>query len=306
MLVALFGNYTLLFLPFALTTLLAVLEVPVAGFVYFGLVANMLLYLSPVVNPFLSLLLTRSLRELLDTFPCCRRRGGTFDATMETTTTSSSPVVFENFGVALPFSNTGNCGGGNPLISAAGPSMFSAQGMGTSPNGISTIFGNLTSPGGMSSPFPQVPSGSGGLVDAVPNAGAETHGQSAMASGNPMTLPSIPKDPDTGITLPLSNTGNCGNTSGNTSVFSVEGMGTAVSNGISAIFGNCNASNPGGMSSMFPQAPPVSGGLGAVPNVGTATSHGQDAMIFGNPMALGRISEDPDTTSTETEVSTRL
>ncbi|KAL2083385.1 hypothetical protein ACEWY4_021158 [Coilia grayii] len=190
MLVAILANYTILFLPFALTTLLATLEVHIAEFVYFGLVANMLLYLSPVINPFLSLLLTKSLRELLDTFPCCRRRGGTFDTTEETNT--HSPVVFENLSVTLPLPTTGNCG---PLASGS-TSVFPPKGMDTAPNGISTIFGNFSTAPGMPSMFPQVPSPVSGGLAAAPNGGAAC-GQVPVTFGNPMTLPMMPLDPDT-------------------------------------------------------------------------------------------------------------
>ncbi|XP_046885328.1 ovarian cancer G-protein coupled receptor 1 [Hypomesus transpacificus] len=66
-------NYTLLFLPFVLNILLESLcfleEVH-----YLGLVANMLLYLTPLVDPFLYIFMTKGPKELAKALSCCRKR----------------------------------------------------------------------------------------------------------------------------------------------------------------------------------------------------------------------------------------
>ncbi|XP_076142350.1 uncharacterized protein LOC143124591 [Alosa pseudoharengus] len=178
MLVTILLNYSLLFFPFALATLLANLEVQISGYEYFGLAANLMLYLSPVFNPFLTMLLTKSLRELLDTLPCCRHKQ---------TQTADTSVVLENPNVALPLSDTQNS---FSVVSGKG-SGFPSQGMGMeSPNGISTVFENFNATLGMSGTSAQIPTVSGGL-SALPNMGM-TCGQAPTPFGNLTTIPGLP------------------------------------------------------------------------------------------------------------------
>ncbi|KAK7148756.1 hypothetical protein R3I93_012942 [Phoxinus phoxinus] len=70
--VAILGNYSMLYLPFVLNTLLKALSL--SSYVYYlGLVADLLLYLGPLVDPFLSILLTNGIGDILKAFPCCAR-----------------------------------------------------------------------------------------------------------------------------------------------------------------------------------------------------------------------------------------
>lgn len=180
MLATLLSNYSILFLPFALTTLLATLEVEVDGYFYFGLVANLLLYLSPVINPFLSMLLTKSLRELLDTLPCCRR------------TRPESTVVFENPNVALPLSDAEHTSPG----ASASITGFPPKGMGTAPNGISTVFENFSTILSMPDKLTQVvPTVTGGLT-ALPKVGMARSGAPASLGNLTMTPDTVPSESD--------------------------------------------------------------------------------------------------------------
>lgn len=70
--VAILSNYSMLYLPFVLNTLLKALSL--SSYVYYlGLVADLLLYLGPLVDPFLSILLTNGIGDILKAFPCCAR-----------------------------------------------------------------------------------------------------------------------------------------------------------------------------------------------------------------------------------------
>uniref|UniRef100_A0A665V2N4 Si:ch211-132e22.4 n=2 Tax=Echeneis naucrates TaxID=173247 RepID=A0A665V2N4_ECHNA len=63
-------NYTLLYVPFILSILLEALSFKEAVR-YLGLVSHLLLYLSPLVDPFLYIFMTRGFKEVLQALPCC-------------------------------------------------------------------------------------------------------------------------------------------------------------------------------------------------------------------------------------------
>uniref|UniRef100_A0A8C1PLE6 Si:ch211-132e22.4 n=1 Tax=Cyprinus carpio TaxID=7962 RepID=A0A8C1PLE6_CYPCA len=66
------SNYSMLYLPFILHTLLKALSL--SSYVYYlGLVSDLLLYLGPLVDPFLSIFLTNGIGDILKAFPCCAR-----------------------------------------------------------------------------------------------------------------------------------------------------------------------------------------------------------------------------------------
>ncbi|XP_052429417.1 uncharacterized protein si:ch211-132e22.4 [Carassius gibelio] len=66
-------NYSMLYLPFILNTLLKALAL--SSYVYYlGLVSDLLLYLGPLVDPFLSIFLTNGIGDILKAFPCCARK----------------------------------------------------------------------------------------------------------------------------------------------------------------------------------------------------------------------------------------
>ncbi|KAM6956256.1 uncharacterized protein FYW47_012202 [Aplochiton taeniatus] len=67
------GNYTLLFLPFIIHILLESLSFK-EGVRYLGLVSNLLLYLSPLVDPFLYILMTKGPRDVLEALPCWKKK----------------------------------------------------------------------------------------------------------------------------------------------------------------------------------------------------------------------------------------
>ncbi|XP_056617178.1 lysophosphatidic acid receptor 6 [Triplophysa dalaica] len=67
------SNYSIIYLPFVLNILLKTLSL--SSYVYYlGLIADLLLYLGPLVDPFLSFFLTNGVRDILRAFPCCSRR----------------------------------------------------------------------------------------------------------------------------------------------------------------------------------------------------------------------------------------
>uniref|UniRef100_A0A3Q3QM80 G-protein coupled receptors family 1 profile domain-containing protein n=1 Tax=Monopterus albus TaxID=43700 RepID=A0A3Q3QM80_MONAL len=70
---AIWANYTILYVPFILSILLEALsyrdEVR-----YLGLVSHLLIYLSPLVDPFLYIFMTKGLKELLLVLPCCQNQ----------------------------------------------------------------------------------------------------------------------------------------------------------------------------------------------------------------------------------------
>lgn len=69
---AILSNYSILYLPFVLNTLFKALSL--SSYVcYLGLVSDLLLYLGPLVDPFLSILLTNGIGDILKAFPCCKR-----------------------------------------------------------------------------------------------------------------------------------------------------------------------------------------------------------------------------------------
>ncbi|MEQ2281104.1 hypothetical protein AMECASPLE_026953 [Ameca splendens] len=69
---AIWANYTFLYAPFILSVLLDALsfkgQVP-----YLGLVSHLLLYLSPLVDPFLYIFMTKGPKEVLQVLPCCQK-----------------------------------------------------------------------------------------------------------------------------------------------------------------------------------------------------------------------------------------
>ncbi|XP_078032465.1 uncharacterized protein LOC144467516 [Epinephelus lanceolatus] len=71
---AIWANYTLLYVPFILSVLLEALSFKEVV-TYLGLVSHLLLYLSPLVDPFLYILMTKGPKEVLQALPCCQNRG---------------------------------------------------------------------------------------------------------------------------------------------------------------------------------------------------------------------------------------
>ncbi|CAJ1066814.1 PREDICTED: uncharacterized protein LOC103367446 [Xyrichtys novacula] len=69
---AIWANYTILYVPFILSILLDALSF-VETVTYLGLVSHLLLYLSPLVDPFLYIFMTRGLKEVLRALPCCQK-----------------------------------------------------------------------------------------------------------------------------------------------------------------------------------------------------------------------------------------
>lgn len=86
---AIWANYTILYVPFILTLLLEALSFK-ETVTYLGLVSHLLLYLSPLVDPFLYIFMTRGLKEVLQALPCCQkanRKENTVDTVAETVET---------------------------------------------------------------------------------------------------------------------------------------------------------------------------------------------------------------------------
>ncbi|KAM7408278.1 hypothetical protein PAMA_002133 [Pampus argenteus] len=75
---AIWANYTLLYTPFILSILLEALSFK-ETVQYLGLVSHLLLYLSPLVDPFLYIFMTKGFRELLRALPCCQKTPRTQD-----------------------------------------------------------------------------------------------------------------------------------------------------------------------------------------------------------------------------------
>lgn len=82
---AIWANYTLLYAPFILSVLLEALSFK-EQVRYLGLVSHLLLYLSPLVDPFLYLFMTKGLKEVLLALPCCQnlRKKETMRPTVDT------------------------------------------------------------------------------------------------------------------------------------------------------------------------------------------------------------------------------
>lgn len=70
---AIWANYTLLYVPFILSVLLEALSFT-ETVMYLGLVSHLLLYLSPLVDPFIYIFMTKGLKEVLQALPCCQNR----------------------------------------------------------------------------------------------------------------------------------------------------------------------------------------------------------------------------------------
>lgn len=69
---AIWANYTFLYVPFILSVLLEALFFK-EQVRYLGLVSHLLLYLSPLVDPFIYILMTKGLKEVLRALPCCQK-----------------------------------------------------------------------------------------------------------------------------------------------------------------------------------------------------------------------------------------
>uniref|UniRef100_A0A8D2ZVL8 G-protein coupled receptors family 1 profile domain-containing protein n=1 Tax=Scophthalmus maximus TaxID=52904 RepID=A0A8D2ZVL8_SCOMX len=67
---AIWANYTLLYVPFILNVLLEALSFKEVVR-YLELVSHLLLYLGPLVDPFLYIFMTKGLKEVLRALPCC-------------------------------------------------------------------------------------------------------------------------------------------------------------------------------------------------------------------------------------------
>ncbi|XP_029031608.1 uncharacterized protein LOC114870736 [Betta splendens] len=67
---AIWANYTLFYSPFILSVLLEALSFQQVVS-YVGLVSHLLLYLSPLLDPFLYLFMTKGFKEVLQAMPCC-------------------------------------------------------------------------------------------------------------------------------------------------------------------------------------------------------------------------------------------
>ncbi|XP_038588695.1 uncharacterized protein LOC119913355 [Micropterus salmoides] len=68
---AIWANYTFLYVPYILSILLEALSFT-ETVTYLRLVSHLLLYLSPLVDPFLYIFMTKGLKEVLQALPCCR------------------------------------------------------------------------------------------------------------------------------------------------------------------------------------------------------------------------------------------
>ncbi|XP_034754354.1 melanocortin receptor 5-like [Etheostoma cragini] len=68
---AIWANYTLLYVPFILSILLDALSFTEVV-TYLELVSHLLLYLSPLVDPFLYIFMTKGFKEVLQALPCCQ------------------------------------------------------------------------------------------------------------------------------------------------------------------------------------------------------------------------------------------
>lgn len=75
---AIWANYTFLYTPFILTVLLEALSFK-DTVQYLGLVSHLLLYLSPLMDPFLYIFMTKGFREVLQALPCCQKTPRTQD-----------------------------------------------------------------------------------------------------------------------------------------------------------------------------------------------------------------------------------
>ncbi|XP_051815714.1 uncharacterized protein si:ch211-132e22.4 [Acanthochromis polyacanthus] len=71
---AIWANYTVLYSPFVLSVLLEALNFK-EEVTYLSLVSHLLLYLSPLVDPFLYIFMTKGLKEVLQALPCCHKAG---------------------------------------------------------------------------------------------------------------------------------------------------------------------------------------------------------------------------------------
>uniref|UniRef100_A0A3Q0RK13 Si:ch211-132e22.4 n=1 Tax=Amphilophus citrinellus TaxID=61819 RepID=A0A3Q0RK13_AMPCI len=69
---AIWANYTILYVPFILSLLLDTLYLSDAVR-YLGLVSHLLLYLSPLVDPFLYTFISKGPKEVLQALPCCQK-----------------------------------------------------------------------------------------------------------------------------------------------------------------------------------------------------------------------------------------
>ncbi|XP_060943729.1 uncharacterized protein si:ch211-132e22.4 [Limanda limanda] len=87
---AIWANYTLLYIPFILSILLEALAFKEAVS-YLGMVSHLLLYLSPLVDPFLYIFMTKGLKEVMQALPCWHHqkenRTPTVDSVAETVET---------------------------------------------------------------------------------------------------------------------------------------------------------------------------------------------------------------------------
>ncbi|CAB1338420.1 unnamed protein product [Coregonus sp. 'balchen'] len=83
-------NYTVLFLPFILNILLKSLKEEVR---YLGLIANLLLYLSPLMDPFLYIFMTKGPREVVEALLCCKNNLSRQPEETQTVVTLSETVT---------------------------------------------------------------------------------------------------------------------------------------------------------------------------------------------------------------------
>ncbi|XP_068424061.1 uncharacterized protein si:ch211-132e22.4 [Clinocottus analis] len=87
---AIWANYTLLYVPFILSILLEALAFDEDAVAYLALVSHLLLYLSPLVDPFLYIFMTKGFKEVLQALPCCRNRSRRENTTPAVHTVSES------------------------------------------------------------------------------------------------------------------------------------------------------------------------------------------------------------------------
>ncbi len=80
---AIWANYTLLYTPFILSILLEALSFK-ESVPYLELVSHLLLYLSPLIDPFLYIFMTKGLKEVLHALPCCQKRREKMRPTVDT------------------------------------------------------------------------------------------------------------------------------------------------------------------------------------------------------------------------------
>ncbi|XP_010887095.2 adrenocorticotropic hormone receptor [Esox lucius] len=85
-------NYMVLFLPFILNVLLVSLSFK-EEVLYLGLIGDLLLYMNPLVDPFLYIFMTKGPREVVEALLCCKRNQSNQSENMQTVATVAETVT---------------------------------------------------------------------------------------------------------------------------------------------------------------------------------------------------------------------